>query len=348
MEADQDDVRTGQGDAETGQGDVETGQGDVDTGQGDVGSGQGDVGSGRGAWPDRRIGELAGRQATMVSHDQLVGLGVARRTVGAALERGRLHREHRGVYSLVAPQARPPRAPEWAAVLACGPHAVLSHRTAATLHGLPVEPSAIVELTLAGCGRGRTRSGLRVHRTTSLRRGEVIRLGGLLVTSIPRVVLDLAVELEEDPLARLVDRALTRTSRAKLTEAIDDHARWPGAARVRALLDPARPSADTWSTAETRLLELVRRADLPIPEANVRVGEYIPDLLWREQRVIVEFDSWSFHGGPRSFQRDRARHNVLETQGYHVIHVTWQQLTRQAEKVLVWIATALALARSAP
>jgi hypothetical protein len=299
--------------------------------------------SDQGAWPDRAIGELAGRQATIVSRAQLLGLGATSRTIGAALERGRLHRIHGGVYSLVAPRARPPLAAEWAAVLACGPHAVLSHRTAAVLHGLPVEASAVVEITLRpGVGRGRTRSGLRAHRTSSLRRGEVIRLRGLLVTSIPRVVIDLAAELDDEPLARCVDRALTRTSRAKLTAALDQHARWPGTARLRAMLDPVRPSADTWSVAEARLLALIGRAGLPLPEANVRAGEFVPDLLWRAQSLIVEFDSWSFHGGPRSFERDRARHNAFEAQGYRVIHVTWQQLTRQPEKVLVWIATALA------
>ncbi|HWE13637.1 MAG TPA: DUF559 domain-containing protein, partial [Solirubrobacteraceae bacterium] len=86
---------------------------------------------------------------------------------------------------------------------------------------------------------------------------------------------------------------------------------------------------------------LIRRAGLPTPEANVPVGAYVPDLLWREQRVIAEFDSWSFHGGPRSFQRDRERHNALVAMGYDVIHITWQQLTESPEQVLVWVASAL-------
>jgi very-short-patch-repair endonuclease len=296
----------------------------------------------RRAWPDHAIGELAARQATMVSREQLLALRVAARTIGEALSRGRLYGVHRGVYSLVPPGARPPRALEWAAVLACGPGAVLSHRTAARLHGLPVDGPPGIELTLTRGSRGRARSGLCIHRTTTLHRQEVMRVARLPVTTIPRCVLDLAAELEVEALSRLVDRALTRTSRAKLSDAIDTHPHRAGAAVVRALLDPARPSADSWSAAEARLLALVRRAGLPLPESNVRLGDHVPDLLWREQRLIVEFDSWSFHGGPRAFQRDRERHNALVAQGYHVIHVTWEQLTQQPEAVLVWIAGALA------
>jgi very-short-patch-repair endonuclease len=280
----------------------------------------------------------------MVGHDQLLALGVAPRTVGDALARRRLHPVHRGVHSLVAPAARPARAPEWAGVLACGPHAVLSHRTAARLHGLGDHREHSIELTLTEGDRGRRRAGLRVHRTHALEPRDVMRAGGLPITSIPRVVIDLATVLGDEPLAQLVDRALARTSRSRMLEALVRHARWPGTPKVRALLDPARPSADAWSVAEARLLRLISRAGLPCPEANVRVGNYVPDLLWRERRLIVEFDSWSFHGGPRSFQRDRERHNALVGMGYHVIRVTWQQLTETPEKVLVWIATALARA----
>jgi very-short-patch-repair endonuclease len=294
------------------------------------------------AWPDRAIAGIAARQATMVSHEQLRSLGVAARTVSEALERGRVHPVHRGVYSLVPPQARPPHGAEWAALLACGTDAVLSHRTAAQLHGLPVAVGPLVEVTVRSGGRGRTRSGLRVHRTTTIGRLDLVRIGSLLVTSVPRTVVDLACELDDGALERLLDRALTRTSRTRILEILDAHPRRGGAGRLRSLLDPERPSADTWSVAEARLLGLIRRAGLPMPEANVRIGDYVPDLLWREQRLIVEFDSWTFHGGPRAFGRDRERHNTLLAHGFQVLHVTWHQLTREPEKVLVWIATALA------
>jgi len=81
---------------------------------------------------------------------------------------------------------------------------------------------------------------------------------------------------------------------------------------------------------------------LPTPEANVAIGSYVADLLWREQRVIVEYDSEHYHSGPAVFNSDRTRHNDLSAHGRHdVLHVTEHHLNREVERVLVWITVAL-------
>jgi very-short-patch-repair endonuclease len=117
-------------------------------------------------------------------------------------------------------------------------------------------------------------------------------------------------------------------------------------ARLRALLDPRRPSSDTWSDREERLLQLIRRGGLPAPEVNVALGGYVPDLLWREKRVIVEYDSDQSHSGSAARRYDAIRHNALTAQGYRVIHISREDLDRHPEQVLVWIA--IALARATP
>ncbi len=99
-----------------------------------------------------------------------------------------------------------------------------------------------------------------------------------------------------------------------------------------------------WSVAEERLRQLMRRGALPAPEANVALGPYFPDLLWRDERVIVEYDSIEHHSGPGAFHSDRERHNYFTAAGYQVIHVTGRQLSQRPEQVLVWIAGALACA----
>ena len=68
----------------------------------------------------------------------------------------------------------------------------------------------------------------------------------------------------------------------------------------------------------------------------------MPDLMWRQERVIVEFDSWAHHGGRGAFDADRARHNRLVADGWQIIHITWRQLADRPEQVLAWIAAALA------
>jgi very-short-patch-repair endonuclease len=241
---------------------------------------------------------------------------------------------HRGVYSLVAPAARPALAAEHAALLTCGHEAVLSHATAAWLHGLIRTPPGDVHLTRAASHR-HSRPGLVLHRSMTLARSDRVRVGRLWVTSIPRTVQDLARTLDDRAFERLVDEALKRRSRASLI----------AIPRARALLAADRPSSLTASHAEERLLALIRAAGLPAPEVNVTLGDYVPDLLWREQRVIVEFDSYAHHSGPAAFHHDRQRHsNLTALEGYRVIHVTWRVLTQQPERALVWIAVALARA----
>ena len=300
-----------------------------------------DVGSG---WPDRAIAAIAGRQRCVINRAQLLALGISPSAIKRAVARGRLHRIHRGVYALVPVSALPPLAREQAALLACGDGAVLSHLTAARLHGIAPASDGPVHLTVAGTRRRSRLTGVRVHRTVALHPADRHRIARLPVTASARTLIDVAPGLPDRALQRATDQTLKRTSRARLAEALARHPGRPGTPRLRALLAGESPSTDTWSHAEERLLRLIRRSGLPSPETNVALGGYVPDLLWRDQRVIVEFDSVAHHAQPGAFHHDRHRHNELTTAGYRVLHVTWPQLTGRPEQVLVWIATALTLA----
>ncbi|HLI59389.1 MAG TPA: type IV toxin-antitoxin system AbiEi family antitoxin domain-containing protein [Solirubrobacteraceae bacterium] len=292
-------------------------------------------------WPDREVTELAERQRTMITRRQLLALDISAQAIDRAVRRGRLQRVHRGVYSLVPTRARPSLAAEQAAILVCGPSALLSHYSAARVEGLRL-PAAVAGVHVTVTDSDRAHPGLVIHTTTALHARDRRRVQGLPVTAPARTLIDLAPLYTLRQLAPLVDQTLRMTSRTQLLEALERHPRRPGTPRLRALLGPARPSADTWSRAEARLLAAIRRAGLPIPEANVPIGNYIADLYWRAQRVILEYDSEPYHSGPASFHRDRARHNDLATAGHQVLHVTEPQLAHELERVIVWITLALA------
>lgn len=295
-----------------------------------------------GGWPDRAIGQIAGRQHTDISRQQLLALGLSPDTIARALARRRLHPVHQGVYSLVPAGARPPLAAEQAALLACGPAAVLSHHSAAQLHGLRLATRAGAMHVTTTESHRRTRAGIIVHRTAILHPGEHHRVLGLAATSVARTLVDLAPLHSARQLAPLVDQALRSTSRARIIETLERHPRRPGTPRLLRLLDPARPSAETWSLAEARLLAAIRRAHLPTPEANVQIEGYVADLLWRRQRVIVEYDSQHYHSGPGVFHSDRSRHNDLSAgAGYQVLHVTEEHISHEIERVIMWITRAL-------
>jgi very-short-patch-repair endonuclease len=114
------------------------------------------------------------------------------------------------------------------------------------------------------------------------------------------------------------------------------------------LLDPTRPSSLTWSQGEERLRDLFVRGRVALPESNVELySGYVPDLLWRAQRVIVEYQSDEWHAGRLARARDTTRENRLTADGYVVIPITREQLAQRPEEVLVWVVRALARAGEA-
>ena len=117
------------------------------------------------------------------------------------------------------------------------------------------------------------------------------------------------------------------------------HAR---AGALRRLLE-ARPTL-TRSEAERRLLALVRLAGLPLPETNVRLGRHEVDVLWRENRLVVEVDGYAYHAGREAFERDRRRDADLQAAGHRVIRVTWRRIVNEPEALIATLAQALARA----
>src|SRR5918999_729579 len=104
---------------------------------------------------DRRLAVLAARQHGVVSRRQLHYLGLSDGAIDKRAGKGRLHRVHRGVFTvghrLLTREGR-----FMAAVLACGEGAVLSHASAAVLWGILRNEGASVHVTVPGPG-GRAR-----------------------------------------------------------------------------------------------------------------------------------------------------------------------------------------------
>jgi very-short-patch-repair endonuclease len=249
--------------------------------------------------------------------------------------------------------ALPPMAAEQAALLVGGRGTTISHHSAAALWGLVEPRRGPVAITVTGSVAGRGRDWIRCHRTRAIDRRDVRRRAGLRLTAPARTLIDLAAESTRRQTELALDRAIAArlTSRTAIGEAVARCPRRAGVALVRSLLDPERGSTVTASRPEELLLALVRRARLPEPEVDVALGDprsseqierYRPDLLWREPKVVVEFDSWLHHSGQRAFRSDRRRDVEMRIAGWTVIRITWADLTEEPERVIAWIATALA------
>jgi very-short-patch-repair endonuclease len=290
---------------------------------------------------DRLIGDLAGRQYGVVSRSQLLAMGIGAGAIHTRVRRHYLHRLHRGVYA-VGHLALVPLAREMAAVLACGPGAAISHRSAAVVwHLLPASDDADIDVTVL-TGKGR-RAGLRIHKSARLAPHDIRHLRGLPVTNPARTVIDLA-ECGTD---RELERATYEAIRRRLLTArhlhgeLDHYRGRRGIARLKKLLDQGDPPTITRSVAEDRFLALIRSAGLPMPEVNVRVHGYEVDFLWRDQGLVVEVDGFQFHSTRDAFERDRQRDAELHAAGLRVQRVTWRQVVETPYATLANVVRAL-------
>ena len=156
---------------------------------------------------DGVVAGLAARQHGVVCHAQLVELGMSGDGVKRRVRNERLVAFHRAVYA-VGHTGLTLRGQELAAVFACGPKAVLSHRSAGRLWGLLRTGSSRIEVTAP---RSRARhAGLTVHTTRCLSTEDRDVIDAIPITSVARTIVDLAETLTDPWLARAVHEAEVR------------------------------------------------------------------------------------------------------------------------------------------
>jgi uncharacterized protein DUF559 len=220
------------------------------------------------------------------------------------------------------------------AVLAAGPGAALSHRSAAALWG--IRPSDRLEVTAETYG---VRPEIDLH-TASLRRDEVTTVQAMPVTTVPRTLLDLATVLQPHQVERAVNDAEVRrlTDPLSLADLVARYPRRKGVRTIRAILERLEDgSSMTRSELEARFLGFVHQVGLPRPQTNASLlvgsGWIECDFAWPRRRVIVELDGRASHGTAAAFERDRTRDRRLHAAGWRVVRVTWRQLDQSAAEL---------------
>jgi very-short-patch-repair endonuclease len=259
---------------------------------------------------------------------QLAQMGIQRGAIEGRIERGSLRPFHHGVYA-VGHLALTRDSWLMAAVLACGPDALLSHRSAGELWGLLPRSARLPEVTRPGHGRQRPR--IVIHRS-ALPADEVDVVDGILVTSPHLTILDLAGGLRRRELERVLTEAEVRglTDRLSLPELMERYPRRRGAAMLRELLDATTPGGVTVNDFEEDFVAFLDAHRLPRPRFNATLpirGRLLKvDCMWSEQRLIVELDGRAVHGTKRAFESDRERDRILLAEGWRSARVTWRQL----------------------
>ena len=284
---------------------------------------------------------LARRQNGAIHGSQLRAAGMTHGAIRGRVRRGRLIRAFFDVFIVGDPELMPLALPS-AALLSIGPDAVLSHRSAAAIHGLAEPDPDVIDVTVAGRHPHR-RPGIRLHRVRALHPADTTTRSNLAVTSIPRTAIDFAAQATSSELQRAFGEARAKhrlTDRALHTVLTRLPANHPGAAIVRAMLN----SNETYdrSEAERVMRELCAQAQLPQPLVNARLHGFLVDFLWPEATLVVEVDGYGTHGTRHAFENDRRRDQIHAAAGYVVVRVTWQQLQNDPMPLIARLAAALA------
>ena len=283
----------------------------------------------------------------MISSEQLRDLGLDKFWVRRRVVAGLLHPLHRGVYGVGRPDLSP-RGRYLAAVLACGPGAVLSHRSAARLWGLRSNAAGRVEVTIGWNQTGP--AGVHTYRTRMLAPRDFTVIDGIPVTSVARTLLDLAAILRPPDLEVAIDRA-ERQALFDLNAVVDVLNRANGRRGTKTLkrVIAAYEKSTQKSKLERAFKQLLEAApDITSPFFNALVdgetGTHEVDALWQDARLAIQLDGFEFHRTRRDREKDASSDADLELAGYRVMRLTWDDSTIHGERTLRRLRLALGVA----
>lgn len=262
-----------------------------------------------------------------------------------------------------------------AEVLSAAAPLVLSHHSAAVMHGLPsIGPwPERVHMTATDATGGRSGGARAVHRTGPP--PATVEIGGVTVTSLARTLADIAIASPAQVSVPMLDAALRRQTRR------DASGRYDARNRVEALRNEVLETVDAIAPVRGRRsaefaiafadplaanagesLSRVRIAELgfEVPELQVRFdevyGSYAEvDFFWRGIRRVGEFD------GDQKYTRSRAlsgmepasvvlaekrREDALRRKGLMVTRWDWALLWRPAEFAALLLEAGVPRARA--
>jgi hypothetical protein len=296
------------------------------------------------ARPGAVVAQIAARQLGVISLGQLRRAGLSYKQVEGWVKRRHLLPLHRGVFAVGHPRLVP-RAHLVAALLAAGPQAFLSHRTAAAVWGLRELTTRRIELTVPG-GRRRSRGSLVIHRTAHAT--DVVTRNGLRVSSVPQMLIELGPAETRRELDRLITQSVRKgiLNLEKMQLALARHERHPGVVKLKAALEAYLPRPDRKSGLERAFDEfLAHHPEIPPPRPNVHIDGWEIDCYWPEQRLAVELDGRPYHIAVRDMEKDRIKDAKLLGLGIRTMRITDSRFEHDRRGVYRDLLAALAYQR---
>lgn len=285
-----------------------------------------------------------GQMQRVILTESLVSQGFAPNEIEGRRRRGDFARVRRGAYAPPPAEDLEPSERHRQLIAATVPQlradGVISHTSAAVLHGLPVWASDLrtVHLTRPRNGGGGKRRSLLTIHTQPLAAADVTVIDGIPATSLERTVFDLARTLPFDRAAAAGDRALALGMAIEiLTEMLERGRRWSGVAQARrtASFIDGRADSPAESVSRVRCAEFGLPAPQPqLPVALSNGTTAYGDLGWPEFRTIGEFDGRVKYekllrpgeSAADVVVREKRREDLLRALGWQIVRWIWEDL----------------------
>ena len=286
--------------------------------------------------PDRELTDLAARQGGVIRHEQAFACGLTHGQIGQRIRIGRWRRLGRFGYRVFDMDGMTDLVRAAVTVL---PNAVVSHESAAEIHGLPMLPKGNAVVTV------HTRTthdfpNVTVHRCHDLMDEHIVQVMDLPVTSIPRTIVDLSPLVTVSHLAAIVGALITarRIVTDDVQRVVDQIARRgkPGIRKVRRVLEERDTGPRDGTPLERLGARVLRARGIPEPHFEYPLP-WDParrfDAAFPHARLAIEWDSRQWHELAEAFQMDRERDRQAQLHGWRIVRFTWADVTRRPDEV---------------
>ncbi|HZD24266.1 MAG TPA: type IV toxin-antitoxin system AbiEi family antitoxin domain-containing protein [Acidimicrobiia bacterium] len=290
-----------------------------------------------GMWDEGLLRSQASQRHGLISRGELTTLGITDATIKYRIDSGRLEHLYPGVYYMNATPAT------WktdvlAGVMAAGPDALASHRTAAVLWELDAVFSRMIEVTVP-FNEEPVPTGVILHRTRRANPGTVV--DGIPITPPDKTLMDLSSILGERTLFKAARSAVRKG--IITVKGLDDAVRLYGGRGVKGTRKMRRvvllvADDESGSVAEIDLGYIIMDAPIPPPVQQLKIrlpnGEHAyPDYAWPPIMRIVEADGFTAHSTPEQLEHDLWRQNQLMDLGWDIRRFTAQKIRENPEEV---------------
>lgn len=268
-----------------------------------------------------RASRLAARQSGTIARRQLIAVGFTPERVRSWIRGGRLHIRYPGVYAWGRPDLST-EGDHAAALLFAGRGAALGGISA--LWWQDLLGSRPERIHVDAPGRKASRADIVISHPGA---AQPSWFRGLPVVPLPQALLSSAGDLGHNSLRLVLARAEFHhlLDLSSLPRAMGRGI--AGSAVLRTAMATHLPQLATCeSPLEIDFVLLCERFGIELPEPNVRIARWRPDMLWRDRSLIVELDGKDAHTTAAQIAADARREGALRALGFTVVRFGWDDV----------------------